>query len=34
MLEEWRVRDLGRANENLHLEVTAHSAQAKEAVRL
>lgn len=29
MLEEWSVRDLGRANENLHLEVTARLAQAK-----
>lgn len=34
MLEEWRVKLLGRVNENLHLEVTAHLAQAKRAVRV
>lgn len=34
VLGESRVIHLGRASENLHLEVTADSAQAKRAVRV
>lgn len=34
ILGESRIRHLGRANENLHLEVTAGSAQVEGAVRV